>query len=553
MLDANDLQVERVKEPVTRVHLKLSTTILYPVRSRAYLASLGLLAGLCFGPIASPSPAVAKDSCHWDTAPGWVARENQKTGEPSWDAGIAMEFAGDFSAQTKVKGIRKWLVRSLGPKTVEGWLDSTTASCGDHVGLHLSGNAAPITIKVYRMGFYGGASARLIEQSVTKPIPQYPSPTISSPPLSTVSTKWPVAWVFEITRETLPGQYLIRLDDHEGKSTFVPITVTDPEAKSDITVISSVLTWQAYNQWGGYSLYKGPNLKRVSRSAVVSFNRPYDGDGSGQFRYMELPVLRLAEKLGLDLNYITDLELNSDANSLRNTKSILYGGHGEYWTSEMRLYLQNAINRGVNLVSLGGNAGYNRPRLQSNDREMVMWRGAQADPKRTDPILATVTWRSSPINKSESLLLGSQYVGLGVDGDYTIAHSTRWPFNVMKHPELLKNIVGREVDSPLYAPGPAVEELARSSINLHGRAITTMATYYTNAKGAGILDIGTNGWTCAMDDICPWHPNISKETQLDARLVTEEILIGIAKGPLGLWRPAITDIPARTALLSVAH
>jgi hypothetical protein len=29
-------------------------------------------------------------------------------------------------------------------------------------------------------------------------------------------------------------------------------------------------------------------------------------------------------------------------------------------------------------------------------------------------------------------------------------------------------------------------------------------------------------------------------------LITEEIVSGLSKGPLGLWRPAIIDVPART-------
>jgi len=32
---------------------------------------------------------------------------------------------------------------------------------------------------------------------------------------------------------------------------------------------------------------------------------------------------------------------------------------------------------------------------------------------------------------------------------------------------------------------------------------------------------------------------------VDVQLVTQEILKGIVKGPLGLWRPAIVDIPKR--------
>jgi hypothetical protein len=143
------------------------------------------------------------------------------------------------------------------------------------------------------------------------------------------------------------------------------------------------------------------------------------------------------------------------------------------------------------------------------------------------------------------MLLGAQYVGLGVNGDYTIAHPLRWPFSVMKHPAHLRGIVGREVDSPLYSVGPGVEDLAWAEIKLDGQPITAMATYYTNSKNAGILDISTNGWTCAIDDVCPWHPTHFEQTQMDVQLVTEAILKGLSKGPMGLWRPAIIDIAKR--------
>jgi hypothetical protein len=170
-----------------------------------------------------------------------------------------------------------------------------------------------------------------------------------------------------------------------------------------------------------------------------------------------------------------------------------------------------------------------------------------------NPILATTRWRSYPISNPESALLGAQYVGLGVNGDYTITHPLRWPFSVMKHPALLRGVVGREVDSPLYAPGPGVEDLAWAEIKLHGKPITAMATYYTNSKNAGILDISTNGWTCVIDDVCPWQPAHFEQTQVDVQLVTEEILKSLSKGPLGLWRPAIIDIPKRNTPPSHRH
>lgn len=510
----------------------------------ATLSSL-LLVGL---PTASAAGKSASP-CSWDVASGWVQRENAKAGDARWGRGIPIEYAGDFAGKEAMrrKGgpFSSWLGASVATSGPEGWFSSLSATCGQNVALHISGNGVPVTIKVFRMGYYGGAGARLIEEKTTQPISHYSPSAPSKAPESLVTANWPIAWDFKITSQTLPGQYLIRLDDKNGDANFVPIMVTNPESKNAVTFISSVLTWQAYNEWGGYSLYKGPNRTRRTRAMVVSFNRPYDGDGAGQFRYMEFPIVRLAEKLGIDLNYITDLELDKNVPALQNTKSIVYGGHGEYWTTQMRDALDAAVARGTNLISFGGNAGYNRPRLQADDRELVMWRGASNDPNRKNPVLATTRWRSFPISKPESALLGAQYVGLGVNGDYTVAHPLRWPFSVMKHPALLRGVVGREVDSPLYAAGPAVEDLAWAEIKLHGKPITAMATYYTNSKNAGVLDISTNGWTCAIDDVCPWHPAHFEETQMDLQRVTEEILKGITKGPLGLWRPAVIDIPKR--------
>ena len=522
-----------------------------PLTQRALRTGLFLLLSLpvvIIPPARAVGKAAVSTTCGWDTGAGWVARENAKVGNSNWANGIALEYSGDYTTKESGVSPTQWSRSKPGPKAVEGWLDAPSGTCGDQLGLHVTGNARAVKIKIYRLGYYGGAGARLITSTTIGPIKQYGSAQLTKAPESTVSTNWPVAWILKINKATIPGQYLLRLDDGGGDSSFVPLIIQDPKIKSSITFISSILTWQAYNQWGGYSLYKGPNLHRDTRSTIVSFNRPYDGDGSGQFRYMEYPLIKIAERLGLDMNYLTDFELDKNIESLSHTKSILYGGHGEYWTVNMRNALQGAVDRGINLVSLGGNAGYAHPRLQKNNRQLVMWRSSLSDPNRNDPTLATTGWRQIPISQPEATLLGAQYVGLGVSGDYTIPHAKRWPFTTMTHPALLQSIVGREVDSPLYSIGPGVEVLANAAINFHGKAVTVMATYYTNSKNAGVMDISTNGWTCAIDDICPWHPAISKDTKNDARLITIEILKGLTKGPLGLWRPAIIDIQARTKI-----
>ena len=90
----------------------------------------------------------------------------------------------------------------------------------------------------------------------------------------------------------------------------------------------------------------------------MTFNRPYDGDGSGQFRYMEQPLLTLIEKLGIDTNYVTDFEVDRNPTVFAATKNIAVGGHSEYWTLKMRDSIEGAVAAGVNLIAFGGNTAY---------------------------------------------------------------------------------------------------------------------------------------------------------------------------------------------------
>ncbi len=70
---------------------------------------------------------------------------------------------------------------------------------------------------------------------------------------------------------------------------------------------NSVTTWQAYNLWGSYSLYYGPDATGrpafANRARAVSFDRPYPqtwASGAADFVGNELPLLFHLESLGLD-------------------------------------------------------------------------------------------------------------------------------------------------------------------------------------------------------------------------------------------------------------
>jgi N,N-dimethylformamidase beta subunit-like, C-terminal len=98
---------------------------------------------------------------------------------------------------------------------------------------------------------------------------------------------------------------LLRLDAETGAQRYVPITVRSPKTAGPLVIRNAVATWQAYNTWGGYDLYKGPGADYASRSLAVSLDRPYDLTGAAMFLTYERNIVKLAEHLGLPLSYVT--------------------------------------------------------------------------------------------------------------------------------------------------------------------------------------------------------------------------------------------------------
>src|SRR5262249_61936946 len=113
-------------------------------------------------------------------------------------------------------------------------------------------------------------------------------------------------------RPPAPGGYSrVRsvLPDGRGWSTYV-IVRPPPGYRAAILVQVPVNTWQAYNTWGGRSLYD------VAGQAVeanrVSFDRPYYGNGLA----WEYPLVLFLERQGYDVAYQTDIDTDSNPASL---------------------------------------------------------------------------------------------------------------------------------------------------------------------------------------------------------------------------------------------
>ncbi len=455
----------------------------------------------------------------------------------------------DVRAENARPGDECGLARLGQDHAVEGWLDRASVTPGQPVRLFASTTAKELTVSVFRVGWYGGRTCRLITRQAS--LPGRAQPAALDRTTNTVSTSWTPTATFD-TAAWPPGDYLFRLDSAAGFQWYVPLTVRSPSARDRIVILNAVTTWQAYNAWGGYSLYHGPK-GFADRARVVSFDRPYGfGDGAADFTGNEAPLVMLAERLGLPLAYATDTDLHADPHLLDGARAVVSLGHDEYYSPQMRAALTTARDAGVNLAFLGANAVYRRIRLGPSpygpDRLETGYKVAAEDPLYgRDNSQITANWPSPPNADPESSLTGGMYQCNPVHADLVVTNPRHWLLasTGLQAGSRIPGMVGSEYDRvALTYPTPEmIEVLAHSPVTCHGQADHSDISYYTAPSGAGVFDAGTSAWVCGLADVC--GPGASGElVQRFVTQVTTTLLEAFAAGPAGRTHPAARSVPA---------
>ena len=458
------------------------------------------------------------------------------------------------SAVDSMAGTPGWQLSTPGPEhAIEGFADHVSVAPGDPVGLFVSTTASSYTVTAFRVGGYTDSDVRAIWSSPRQP-GQRQAPPVLQAPTNTIVAPWQRSLTIT-TQGWPPGDYLMRLDADDGAQRFVPLTVRTTSNAGRVVVINAVTTWQAYNRWGGYSLYKGPDGRRDTRSRAVSFDRPYEAgmQGAGQFLQFELAFLRTAERSGVSLGYATDTDLHADPHLLDGARAVVTLGHDEYWTAEMRAAATAARDRGTNLAFFGGNEVYRHMRFGPTglgvNRLEISYKSAAEDPAaRTDPANSTQDWRQPPLPRPESVLVGGYYSCFPGRADLVVSNPTNWLLTGIVQPgERLPGIVGIEYAKiNLTVPTPRPIEVLFHSPVICGttkRKDFSDVSYYTAASGAGVFSSGTQDWVCGMDPACRGGgPGGRVGVVLNA--ITTRLLQQFAAGPAGLAHPAVDNLAA---------
>ena len=441
-----------------------------------------------------------------------------------------------------------WRIAPDTKADIAGYADRTSVQAGAAVGLYVSTSTASFDVRVFRMGWYGGLLARQTRllgpyAGISQP------PAIVQEPRHTATAPW-VRSTLLSTSHWLPGDYLLRLESADGGQSFVPLTVRAASAVGRVVLVNAVTTWQAYNRWGCCSLYAGGTGSFADRSRAVSFDRPYAAEyGAGEFIDRELPVLAQAERLGLRLDYVTDIDLELAPGLLTGARAVVSMGHDEYWSPSMRQSVADARDRGTNVAFFSANDVYRRIRLEPSalgpDRIEVDYKIASEDPlDGVDNSAVTADWPSGPDPQPEAAVVGPSYdcfvrqtaAGVVVDSANFLLDGTG-ATDGMQFPGL----IGPEVDR--VVPGgvtPRPLEILLHSPFECPPALPSAAdtTYYTAPSGAGVFDAGTMDWPCALSGSCGATP----QTREFVRKVTDNLLIAFAAGPCGQTHPAVDNV-----------
>jgi len=453
-----------------------------------------------------------------------VVLENQKQGTPGW-AGF-----------------------DLAPKgAIEGYT-APSAAPGQTLTFHVSADPeADYRILVYRAGYYGGVGARRVaclpscDGAARGSTHGIPSPS----PEGLVHAGWPVSQALEIPSDWVSGYYFAHFQlasgPQVGKVTTTWFLVREAPGgrRAPILVQASPTTWQAYNGWGGGSLYEF-NSPGGRRAAKIAFDRPYDQPLEQRPEALEMPLARFLERSGYDVAYQADVDTARDPASLDARRVVVVAGHSEYWSKGMRDSFEQARDARVDLAFFGANAAYWQIRYEEEFRTIASYKNPSWDPE-TDPALETDLFRALQLPRHECALMGIQHAGgtleWPTDGDYTVtdaASSDPWLRGAgFVAGDVLQGIVSREVDT---IPGnqTAADSCGNRLTVLFHRELGTAeqgdadAVRFTTPSGAKVFASGSHQFVWGLEDIPEVermrHGLVDGRLQTFVRLMLDDML-----------------------------
>jgi hypothetical protein len=361
--------------------------------------------------------------------------------------------------------------QTLEPKAlyVEGYTHQLSYAPGEEVALCVSTTAPKYTLEIARVG----AKREVVLTKKDLEGKDHPTPN----ECSSHGCGWPASFNFKIPANWKTGYYSVSLSAEDRGGAFVQrgrrtaasecffvVRAAEPGKTSKILLQLCTNTYNAYNNWGGHSLYAF-HARNKLQGHRVSFDRP----PTSQFDRWEQPFVAWAAANGYALEYAVNSDLEFRPELLQAYKLVLSVGHDEYWSTPMRDNLEAYIAKGGNVCFFSGNTCCWQVRSEENGRALTCWKQwFNSDPvfQSSDQRLLSTLWGHHLVQRPENTLTGVGFLwggyhkshGQFMDGAaaFTVHRPDHWAFagtNLKRDDQFggKDTIVGYECDGCEFA------------------------------------------------------------------------------------------------------
>jgi hypothetical protein len=287
-------------------------------------------------------------------------------------------------------------------RPLEGYTNQVSYVAGDEIAFHISSAAERFSLEIAR----AGAQRSVVWKHNNIAGTRHPVPANAS----SHGCGWPVTLTVKVPGDWLSGYYTGRmtakLPDGKDAGSDLWFIVRSPRPGQETKILLQLATntYNAYTNWGGYSLYAYNGRDKV-QGRRVSFNRPTNS----QFNQWELPFIQWCESAGYKIDYAANSDLEFHPELLSHYRLVLSVGHDEYWSSPMRDHLERFIGAGGNVAFFSGNTCCWQVRSEEHGRALTCFKQEfRQDPyyDRGDRRLLSSLWSHHLVDRPENTLTG---------------------------------------------------------------------------------------------------------------------------------------------------
>jgi hypothetical protein len=482
--------------------------------------AVAALAGGCGGGSSSTSSGSVAARSHHPLPYRWlvpvtgsqptIAAENQAAGTTAWRLpGPSADVGG------------------VAHGSVSGYVSAQAVMPGQTERIYVSApGASRVRIHIFRMGWYHGSGGR--EVLTSRPLRVVAQPACAhAAATGLTSCHWHPTLSFRIPPALPSGIYIVTMAVRGGWSDS--LFVVRASRPQPLLAQLPTSTYEAYNAWGGDSLYPGGTdtvgVTGTNQGVAVSYARPYDSiTGAGQFFARDVAMVRFLERYGYPVSYTTSDSVDGDPSQLLGHRAVIDFGHSEYWSDRQEQGFAQALRSGVNLLFFGSDTlGW---RVRYVGHTIVSYKEhASLDP---DPARPTGAFADRGAALAGSAYLGCITPRVSRPGPPTYRYYAWSPAPGLKPAWLIAGtgitaatqipgIVGYELDRTTSATPPGTAVLGSGTAPCMsadpGEPIPgpgdniAQTTLYTAPSGAIVFDTGTLGWELGLEPVPSASPD----------------------------------------------